>query len=277
MYPLEKIVLPEVREDDLVDAADHGRRGIHRWVLQNDQWKKIVQAYAASITFADAMVGRLLDALERSQYANNTIVVLWSDHGMHMGEKENFEKFTLWERSTHVPLLVKAPGVTQPGTRVDQPVSLMDMYPTLAELAGFVIPSHANGTSLVPLLRDAAAGHDPVVTSFRLTVNPSWHLGPALEPKTGHAVRSRDYRYIYYPEIGLEELYDRRTDPNEWANAAYKQEYAAVVEQHRQHLLKTVPDLTWTKTAPTGYAVGADGIVRNTHFVQMSAAPKGGS
>ena len=221
--PLESIVLPEVKEDDLEDASDHGRRAIHRWVLRNEQWKKIVQSYAASMTFADAMVGRLLDTLERSEYAGNTIVVLWSDHGMHMGEKENFEKFTLWDRSTHVPFLIKAPGVTQPGTRTGQPVSLMDIYPTLAELAGFDVPPHVDGTSLVPLMKNPAATHGPVVTSYRMAANPAWHLGPAFEPQVGHAVRSMNYRYIYYPGSGLEELYDHQAESSEWDNVAYKQ------------------------------------------------------
>jgi arylsulfatase A-like enzyme len=270
MYPLEDIVLPEVKEDDLEDASDHGRRAIHRWVLKNDQWKKIVQAYAASMTFADAMVGRLLDTLERSEYAGNTIVVVWSDHGMHMGEKENFEKFTLWERSTHVPFMIRVPGVTRPGTRIDQPVSLMDMYPTLAELAGYEIPPHVDGTSLVPLMQNPAAKHDPVITSYRIAANPAWHLGPVFEPQTGHAVRSMNYRYIYYPGTGLEELYDHQTDPNEWDNVAYKEKYADVVEQHRQYVLKMIPDLTWKKGGPEGYSVSADGAVRNTKFMRMS-------
>ena len=137
MYPLENIVLPDYKEDDLGDAFDHGRQWIHQWVIDNKQWEKVIQAYAASITFSDAMVGRLLDAFEKSDYADNTIVVLWSDHGMHMGEKENIEKFTLWEKSTRVPLLISVPGMTHMGSICKQPASLMDLYPTLVELTGF--------------------------------------------------------------------------------------------------------------------------------------------
>jgi arylsulfatase A-like enzyme len=97
MYPLEDIELPEYKSDDLIDAFDHGRRWIHEWVLENDQWKKVIQSYAAAMTFADAMLGRLLNAFETSSYVDNTILVFWSDHGMHMGEKDNIEKFTLWD------------------------------------------------------------------------------------------------------------------------------------------------------------------------------------
>ncbi len=271
MYPLETIVLPEVKEDDLEDSFDHGRRAIHEWVLQNEQWKKIVQAYAASITFADAMVGKLLDALERSEYADNTIVVLWGDHGMHMGEKENFEKFTLWEVSTRVPFLIRAPGVTQPGSRSDQPVSLLDIYPTLAALAGLEIPKHVDGTSLVPQLQDPDAERGPVVSSYRFTFGP-FHMGAPSDPEIGHAVRSQHYRYIYYVDTRLEELYDHRSDPEEWNNIAYRPENAEVIREHRGYLLDVVPDLVWTGH-PDGYQIDADGTVRKAGYLRMSERP----
>ncbi len=237
LYPLDSIVLPVCKENDLDDAVDHGRRWIFQWVVDNHQWKKIVQAYAAAITFSDAMVGRLLDAFENSQYADNTIVVLWSDHGMHMGEKENFEKFTLWEESTRVPLVISVPGLTRAGSRCDQPVSLMDIYPTLAELTGFERPSHLDGQSLVPQIKDPEAGRKPVITSYKF----AW----AEKPFSGHAVRSRRYRYIYYPEINREELYDHETDPNEWDNIAYQKAYKSIIDEHRAILLEMMPDLSW--------------------------------
>lgn len=271
MYPLEEIVLPEVKEDVLEDAFDHGRRAIHQWVLENDQWEKIVQSYAAAITFTDAMLGRLFDSLERSEYADNTIVILWSDHGMHMGEKENFEKFTLWELSTRVPFLLRVPGVTDNGMSTDRPVNLMDIYPTLAELSGFDLPEHLDGQSLVPLLDDPEAETNPAITSYQFTPNPNWHLGEIYDDEIGHTVRSQDYRYIYYTGIGLEELYDHRSDPNEWTNVAYRDEYADVVEQHREYLLDLIPDLEWDdERDPTGYEVLEDGTVRNLNFIRMS-------
>lgn len=268
MYPLEDVERPEYRKDDLGDAFDHGRRDIHEWVLQNDQWDDIVQSYAAAITFADAMIGKLLAALEASPHANDTIVVLWADHGMHMGEKENFEKFTLWESSTRVPLVLHvpegAPGLvegTEPGTRYGHPVSLLDLYPTLVEAAGFEAPSHVDGTSLVPMAADPERRRGPVVTSYRF----SW--GRRDQPVDGHAVRSERYRYIYYPSIGLEELYDHQSDPNEWDNVAYRDEHDEVVQRHRQLLRERVPGLSWDEGAPAGYEVTEEGRIRKTGFV----------
>ncbi len=253
MYPLENIVLPDYKKDDLEDAFDHGRRWIHHWVVENNQWEKVVQSYAASITFSDAMVGRLLDTFEKSEYVNNTIVVLWSDHGMHMGEKENIEKFTLWEKSTRVPLILSVPGLTQAGTKCNQPVSLMDLYPTLVDLTGFDKPSHLDGNSLVPQINNPDKETSPVLSSYMFT----W----TDKPITGHAVRSLRYRYIYYPEINLEELYDHENDPNEWENIAYKEENNSIIEEHRKELLDMLPHLTWKQGNPDGYSVDSNGNV----------------
>ncbi|MCK5103646.1 MAG: sulfatase-like hydrolase/transferase, partial [Cyclobacteriaceae bacterium] len=217
------------------------------------------QSYAASITFADAMLGRLLDAFENSEYANNTIVVLWSDHGMHMGEKENIEKFTLWERSTRVPLIISVPGLTRPGAKCDQPVSLMDLYPTLVDLAGFDKPSHLDGKSLLPQIKDPETKTSPVITSYQF----SWTKKPII----GHTVRSMRYRYIYYPEINLEELYDHDTDPNEWNNTAYKKETKKIINEHRNVLLDMLPQLSWKEGNPDGYTIDADGNVRKDNFI----------
>ncbi len=261
MYPLSEVVLPPVVENDLEDAFDHGRRWIHQWVLDNEQWRRIVQSYAASITFADAMVGRLLDALAQSQYAENTVVVLWADHGMHMGEKDNIEKFTLWERSTRVPLIVSAPGVTKPGTTYDFPVSLMDIYPTLVEIAGYELPGHLDGRSLVPQMNDLQLQRGPVLTSYRF----SW----TAQPIEGHAIRSKDFRYIYYPEIGLEEFYDHREDPNEWKNLAYKAEQKEMLALHRSILKSKVPKLAWSNSVPMGYMRNSDGDIRSSVFAPL--------
>lgn len=261
MYPLESIVLPDVEPDDLEDAFDHGRRWIQKWVNDNHQWEKVVQSYAASISFADAMVGRLLDALEHSSYADDTIVVLWSDHGMHMGEKENIEKFTLWERSTRVPLIISAPGVAEPGTSCDQPVSLMDLYPTLVELAGLELPDHLDGDSLVPQLEDPELETDPVITSYQFT----W----TREPTIGHAVRSLTHRYIYYPELNLEELYDHGADPHEWDNIAYLGESQETKRALRSTLAAMLPELTWSDDPPDGYSIDDSGRIRKSDFVTL--------
>ena len=258
MYPLESIVFPKVKENDLEDAFDHGRRWIQKWVNDNQQWEKVIQSYAASITFADAMLGRLLEAFENSAYAQNTIVMLWSDHGMHMGEKENIEKFTLWEKSTRVPLVISVPELTQPGSRCVQPVSLMDLYPTLVELTGFSPPDHLDGRSLVPQIKDPTTKTDPVVSSYMFT----W----TEKPVVGHAVRSLDHRYIFYPELNLEELYDHRTDPEEWNNIAYKAEHRSVIETHRNVLLEMLPDLQWSTAQPNGYTIDELGNIKKDGF-----------
>lgn len=263
MYPLDDIVLPIRKENDLEDAFDHGRRWIQEWVIKNKQWKKVVQSYAAAITFSDAMIGRLIDQLKKSKYADNTIIVLWSDHGMHMGEKDNIEKFTLWERSTRVPLIISFPGITKPNTRCDQPVSLMDIYPTLVELTGFEKPTHLDGNSLVPQIKNPTTPTTPVITSYQF----SW----TKKPFAGHAVRSKNYRYIYYPDLGLEELYDHETDPNEWYNIAYKKENIKIIIKHREVLLEMLPDLTWDSEVPNGYKIGLNGDISMLGFKGLKA------
>lgn len=258
MYPIENIVLPDCKKDDLLDAFDHGRRWIHNWVVENNQWEKVIQAYAASITFSDAMVGRLLNAFENSDYVNNTIVILWSDHGMHMGEKENIEKFTLWERSTRVPLIISVPGLTHAGMVCEQPVSLMDLYPTLVDLTGFEKPSHLDGNSLLPQINDPTTKTSPVISSYKF----DW----AEQQIVGHAVRSIRYRYIYYPDINLEELYDHEIDPNEWDNIAYKKGSKKIIEEHRKVLLEMLPQITWRNGNPDGYSIDGEGNVIKDNF-----------
>jgi len=258
MYPLDDIVLPEYKSDDMEDAFDHGRRWIHQWVVDNDQWKKVVQSYAASITFSDAMLGRLIDGFEKSDYAKNTIVVVWADHGMHMGEKDNIEKFTLYEKSTRVPLLISAPGYDLGGNRCDQPVSLMDLYPTLVDLTGFRPPVHLDGHSLVPQLKKPETKTSPVVSSYQF----SWTKDPVI----GHAVRSERYRYIFYPDVPMEELYDHQMDPNEWSNIAYKVENNEIIEDHRKVLLTMLPDLRWKEGIPDGYKLDRDGNIHKVDF-----------
>ena len=258
MYPLDSIQLPPYQPDDLKDAMDHGRRWIYQWVVDNHQWKEVVQSYAASITFADAMVGRLLEQLESSAYADNTIIVLWADHGMHMGEKDNIEKFTLWERSTRVPLIVKTPDMTK-GASCDQPVSLMDIYPTLAELTGYDLPDHLDGRSLVPQLKDPSMPTDAVVSSYRF----SW----SNKKVSGHAVRSKDFRYIYYPEIDFEELYDHRSDPQEYTNIAYQPAFDAIIDDHRKTLAQWLPEISWQDTShPVGFTISEEGTVQRDGF-----------
>jgi choline-sulfatase len=261
LYPLEDIVLPPHKENDLSDAFDHGRRWIHKWVEENKQWKKVVQSYAAAITFSDAMIGRLLDQLKKSDHADNTIIVLWSDHGMHMGEKENIEKFTLWERSTRVPLILSYPGVIQADTMCDQPVSLMDIYPTLVDLSGFEKPAHLDGHSLLPQIKNPNTSTAPVISSYQFT----W----TEKPFAGHSVRSKNYRYIYYPDIGLEELYDHQSDPNEWNNIAYKKGSNRIIKNHRKVLSEMLPEIQWKSETPEGYKIDNNGNISFLNYTKL--------
>ncbi len=211
LYPLAGIELPEVKEDDLNDVPLCGRKMAEarladfELVKKAGQYKQAVRAYLASISFADALIGLLLDALEKSSYRDNTIVVVWSDHGWHLGEKGAWHKRTLWERSTHVPFFIAAPAVTRPGSVCNRPVNLIDIYPTLLDLCGLRAGGTLDGVSLVRLLRDPQAAWE--------------HASVTTCERGNHAVRTDKWRYIRYND-GTEELYDRDTDPHEWTNLA---------------------------------------------------------
>ncbi len=259
MYPLESIPDLEIEENDLLDAHDHNRRHWHEWVVENQEWKKVIQAYLACISFADAQVGRLMEGLKNSSYAENTMVVLWADHGMHIGEKENWEKFTLWEEATRVPLLFQVPGLTTPGSRSKEPVSLLDIYPSLAELAGFEVPDHCDGESLLPFLNNPdLLENTPALTTYQ------------FYDGTAYSLRYQEIRYIYYPSTGMEELYDHSTDPNEFSNLAYDKKYKKKLKSYRKDLHMLVPDLELSKLGrmPEGYVL-EDGRIRKEHFIPL--------
>jgi arylsulfatase A-like enzyme len=184
------------------------------WIKERGtgKWQEAVQGYLASVSFADAMVGELIDALDESGRADNTIIVLWADHGFHLGEKDTWGKMTLWDETTRVPFIVVAPGVTTPGSRSDEVVSTHSIYPTLIELAGLERPKFVDGTSLVPLLRNPdLAWNDVAITTYGDYGN--------------FTVRDDRHRYIIYAD-GQEEFYDLENDPNEWTNLADDRRYA---------------------------------------------------
>lgn len=217
MHPLDKIVLPETVDGDLDDVPAAGqkmaRRHWHKWLVENGKWKEAVQGYTASVSFTDDMIGRLLDALQGGPLAEDTIVILWSDHGYHLGQKEHWEKFALWEQTTRVPLIISSPDGNKRGTRCSEAVSLLDVYPTLADLAGLEIPGHLDGLSLVPLIK-----------------NPETKTGRAIVTTQGfqnHAVRSDKWRYIRYAD-GSEELYDQMEDPKNFTNLAGLKQYESI-------------------------------------------------
>lgn len=231
-YPFDKVRMPPRPAGDLDDVPPAGVRmsRTEAFIFDNTilppenrpgSLKKMVQCYQAAADFADQMVGRLLDQLEATGRTGNTIVVLWSDHGYHLGDKNATVKFTLWEKANHVPFLIVAPGVTRPGTVIDRPVSLLDIYPTLVELADLPKKDGLDGVSLVPLLKNPDA---------------RWKRPAVMTQRRGnHAVRSDRWRYIRYKD-GSEELYDHAQDPWEFDNLANSTEYAEVIAEHRKWL-----------------------------------------
>ena len=237
-YPLDEIVLPVVDENDLSDVPLAGRDlamlqvlkpkiskdslpGDHMRVVQHNKWKEGVQAYLAAITFVDDCLGKVLDALENSKYYNNTVVVLWSDHGYHLGEKSHWRKSTLWEEGTHSVLMFKVPGVSQSETKVDWPVSLIDIYPSLVEICKLPKNDALEGRSLLPLLKEPDKQWDyPVISTFKYK---------------NHSIRSKQWRYIRYAD-GSEELYDHRTDSLEWRNLAGNTDYKNIKSNLAQWL-----------------------------------------
>ena len=228
MYPLDSITLPTVKDDDLDDVPSAGKKmarpeGDHTNVLKYNQWRKAVQGYLACISFVDDCVGRVLDALDRSPYRDNTVVLLWSDHGWHLGEKLHWRKFALWEEATHNVLFFRAPGVTKPGGRCNAPVDLIDIYPTLIDLCGLKPKKDLEGVSLLPILENPNAPWDrPALTTHG---------------RNNHSIRSKRWRYIRYAD-GSEELYDHDGDELEWENLAGKPEYSDVKRELARRLPK---------------------------------------
>ena len=218
MYPLDKIQLPKVLENDLADIPPAGvamakPKGDHAAILASGRWKEAVQGYLAAITFCDAMIGRLMEGLDKSASKDNTIICLWSDHGWHLGEKEHWRKFALWEEATRAPFLMVVPGLTKPGSVCARTTDYMNIYPTLCDLAGISIPKHVEGVSIRPLLADPAATWDrPAQTTHGFQ---------------NHAVSSEQWRFIRYAD-GSEELYNELTDPLEWTNLAKDDHYASL-------------------------------------------------
>ncbi len=221
LFPLDEIQLPPYREDDLDDIPPAGVKmakpnGDHARFLQSGRWKDAIQSYLATCAYTDMNIGRLLDALENSPHRDNTIIVMWGDHGWHFGEKHHWRKFALWEEAARAPLIWAAPGVTQPGGVCDRTVDFMSIYPTLCELAGLPLPSHLESPSIASLLRDPKAAWDrPAITTHGFM---------------NHTVRDERWRYIRYAD-GSEELYDDDADPYEWTNLASQPDLAKVKEE----------------------------------------------
>lgn len=227
LFPLDEVQLPAMRKDDLADVPPLGRTvgaRKHKYVqsiIAHNEHREAVQAYLATTAYADAQMGRVLAALEQSPYRDNTIVVLISDHGFHLGEKQHWQKSSLWEEATHCLLMARVPGLTRAGGRSGRCVSLQDLYPTFTELCRLQSPATVAGRSLVPLLKNPNAPWK----STAITAYDDQYL----------SLRTEQFRYIRY-RTDQEELYDIAKDPREWTNLAGQPQHAATLRQLRTAL-----------------------------------------
>lgn len=194
--------------------ALHNGLSDHEYIVANDQWDATIQAYHASVAFVDRQIGRFLQSLRQNPRGRETYVMLVSDHGWHLGEKKHWCKGAIWEQTTHIPFIVCGPGI-KAGSKCTCPVSLIDVYPSLVDLAGLDIPDGLDGASIKPQL-----------------ANPSTPRGPAISSygEGNTSIRTEHWRYIRY-EDGSEELYDHRIDPNEWTNLASTPEHKDTKEK----------------------------------------------
>lgn len=233
-FPIEQIQLPlGYLDSDLDDVPSAGQRmAKNRYfehIQRSNQWKQGIQGYLASIHFSDAMLGRVLDALESSPYRDSTIVVLWSDHGWQLGEKQHWQKYTPWRDVTRVPLMIRVPaGIsavlpdgTHAGNVCSKPVSLLSLFPTLVDLCGLNRHDLNDAPSLTPLLRN--------------TERSDWeHVAVThLSSPGAFAVSGQTHRYIHYAN-GQEELYDLTKDPHEWTNVVNETSYQDKLVELRQ-------------------------------------------
>ncbi len=229
LFPDDDSVLPIVNFDDRNDTPRFSWY-LHwnlpeprlKWIQDTDQWRNLSRSYLACTSFVDAQIGRITAALDEAGLSENTIIVVWGDHGWHLGEKGITGKNSLWDDGTRVPLIFAGPGVTG-GQRCAQPAELLDIYPTLIDLCQLPARDDLEGISLQPQLKDAnSVRQRPAITSHN---------------QGNHAIRSEKWRYIRYAD-GSEELYDVAHDPNEWNNVVNEEKYASVIDDHRQWLPK---------------------------------------
>jgi arylsulfatase A-like enzyme len=234
MFPPGSVDLPVTTPRDVDDLPTYAQRlarlpltaGSHATVTNYDQWDDAVIGYLACVRFVDELLGQVLDALDRSAHADNTLIVLFSDHGYHLGEKQHWGKFTPWQESTHIPLFVVPPrdgptADTAAGKEVSVPVSLVDLFPTVVDLCAIDQPPHQlDGQSVRALIEGAEGDADRWAERTVITT-----VGRGT-----HAVRSSRYRYILYVD-GAEELYDLQLDPHEWRNRADDPQYAAIKQK----------------------------------------------
>jgi arylsulfatase A-like enzyme len=254
LFPLEDLELSPILKNDADDVSkilsvDQDIAQPWGWakykkVMENGgevQLLKWTQAYLACVAFVDHQVGEVLGALENSDYAANTIVIFTGDHGYHMGEKDYLFKFSPWEESVRVPLIVAGPLVVE-GAVCTTPVSLVNLYPTCVDYASMTPVHHLDGHSLRPLLLNPADGNwegadytiSASASKAKVGINE-----PALAVNQHFSLRTARYRYIHCRN-GEEELYDHDNDPHEWTNQSSNPEYESVLKQMRGRLKSAV-------------------------------------
>lgn len=281
MFPLETLQLPNIKQSDIDDTPfkdnyPMSQMGLSYFKALQDSYvddeeglKKVIQAYLACIAFMDEQLGIVIDALNDSKFKNNTIVVFTSDHGWQFGEKDYLYKNSPWEESTKIPMLWKVPGMSVAGLKVDQPISLIDIYPTFQELANLQ-GSFANakgagrlgGYSIAPLLNDTSpqdwqgpegaltimgVGIDEPIEGLAVGTNPQalWHVKVIKDLpdeyiwQQTYSYRTKDWRYIRYKD-GQEELYNHKSDPFEWHNLALTQQYQPLKKELLQQMTNII-------------------------------------
>jgi serralysin len=232
-FDVSRIVVPKTLPDDYDDVPLFyqqfltGQRALHAQVIDRGAWVEGIHAYLAAVAYADAQLGRFLDALDAAGAWDDTTLVLWSDHGFHLGDQQVWGKFTHWERGTNAPLIIVDPDHGRPGTVIDTPVSLMDILPTLAELTGIEDGKARDGQSLVALLDDPEADWDGFAGSI---------MDGTISLRTGH------YRYMLSLD-GSEQLYDMRRDPEQHENLADKAGHGSTVEMLRARAVDDIDRL----------------------------------
>lgn len=255
MHPIEGIEVAPYKSDDLDDVPpvalqinDLPMMPSTEWAKESGEWKNIIQAYLACVSFVDYEIGRVLEALQNSKYADNTIIVLWSDHGYRLGEKGTFAKHALWEPATKAPLMFVAPNLPK-GKVIDSPAEMLSIYPTLLELCGLPTYEKNEGVSLVQTMKNGKAeGKVFALTTFGMN---------------NHAVKAGGFRYIQY-EDGGEELYDHKSDPNEFINKANNPDY----KDKKDALKKYLPTINATWDPFSSYTF-------QPYFVEQKARTSG--
>jgi len=228
LHPVDKLEKTPYKSDDLDDLPpvahlinDLPMMPTTEWAIKNNEWANIIQAYLACVSFVDHELGRLLEKLETSKHAGNTVIVLWSDHGYRLGEKGTFAKHALWETATNAPLIFAAPNLPK-GKLIDTPAEMLSIYPTLLDLCGLPAYDRNEGLNLVPQMTGRGSGENERIAITTFGMN-------------NHGLRTSEYRYIRY-EDGGEELYEHNSDPNEWYNIAGEGGNAEVIEGLKKYL-----------------------------------------